>query len=791
MDCPLSASVAAHRDSSARRRIALAPRGALARAVGRPIGGSLSLHLPWPTATIDPHRIDDATAAILGDALFEPLYALGRGGRDRPRARRVRPGADPRRPPRRAPHGRPHGARSPHRRARRRSPRSRARARSARAAGSPSSPRPASTGEARSSSRPTTPRSSSAPSPRPLVAIVPASFSPDRPDGTGPFRADRRGDALVLARSPRAADGPAFLDEVVVHASPDLAAPLRAFEAGEDAIGWLGSGLHEPRPGAKPFDFGAVAWAILRTGHEAGTWDAPGIAQRIADGIAYSRVAYLVLGRAVAVAAASKGGAGRPCDLLVRDDAPWLVELAKAVAATIARPAHEVTARPVPRRGVRPARGRPRVLAPPRRRPPARPDAARSVRRPRDRRRPGRPPPTSPRTRRASIDGAARTLTRTMRIGVVGEVRVQGAHMPDVDARRLAFGGASTSATRRASRRTAMRLAPRLILSFGVLAAVSSAGLGLALREDRRRDETERFDSEVRSACARVASEVARQAEADRKLVAGACQAGELVDRALVAIDSGELDARRLALAALVPKEREAFDLDELILVADPGDVLGADPRALLGTPRGALEGSLARRPVGAGSCARTRSPRSSLGAADARTHRRGRRARRRAPPRPLARPLRQHGRRRRVSLGARPRRARRGAGALRHRRPRGDEGVDRGHQVEGRARREPRARSTAPSCSRPSPPPAPRSSSPSSSRGASVARIEELAREARKVAADQARPLARAWLGRARRAGAGLRPHARRPRASPAAASPPRAGSPPGARSRVVSRTR
>ncbi len=138
-----------------------------------------------------------------------------------------------------------------------------------------------------------------------------------------------------------------------------------------------------------------------------------------------------------------------------------------------------------------------------------------------------------------------------------------------------------------------MRLAPRLILSIGFLAAASSAGLGLSLREDRRRDETERFDSEVRSACVRVASEVSRQAEADRKLVAGACQAGELVDRALLAIDNGELGDRRLAFAALVPKEREAFDLDELILVTDPGDILGADPRALLGTPRAALEEAL------------------------------------------------------------------------------------------------------------------------------------------------------------------------------------------------------
>jgi signal transduction histidine kinase len=138
-----------------------------------------------------------------------------------------------------------------------------------------------------------------------------------------------------------------------------------------------------------------------------------------------------------------------------------------------------------------------------------------------------------------------------------------------------------------------VRLAPRLVLAFGFLGALSTSGLGFVLREDRRRDETERFDQEVRDACARVSGEVQKQAEADRKLVSGACQSGELVDRALVAIDRGELDDRRLALAALVPKEREAFDLDELMLVSDSGDVLGADPRALLGASSSKVESSL------------------------------------------------------------------------------------------------------------------------------------------------------------------------------------------------------
>src|SRR5450631_1651186 len=111
-----------------------------------------------------------------------------------------------------------------------------------------------------------------------------------------------------------------------------------------------------------------------------------------------------------------------------------------------------------------------------------------------------------------------------------------------------------------------MRLAPRLVLAFGFVAALSVAGLGYVVREDRRQQETSRFDREVRSVCTRVEQEIKRQAESDAKLVAGACQDGELVDRTFVAMEAGQLDMRRLALALLVPKEREAFGFDEMIL---------------------------------------------------------------------------------------------------------------------------------------------------------------------------------------------------------------------------------
>jgi signal transduction histidine kinase len=142
-----------------------------------------------------------------------------------------------------------------------------------------------------------------------------------------------------------------------------------------------------------------------------------------------------------------------------------------------------------------------------------------------------------------------------------------------------------------------MRLAPQLVLAFGFVATLSVAGLGWKLLRDREQSETERFEHEVRSACDLVVAEIGRQAEADRKLLGGACQSGELVDRALIWVEAGLDDSRRLALSRLVPEERRAFDLDELILATSDGDLLGADPLALVGTSRKRLTELMAGDP--------------------------------------------------------------------------------------------------------------------------------------------------------------------------------------------------
>ena len=417
-----------------------------------PVSGRIAMHVPWPLGTIDPHRIDDPAAALFGEALFDTLYARDEAGAIVPSLAESDPEIDKGtlrvtlRAGLRTAYDRPLDARDV--------VASIARARTFGARGWLAEiPAPRVDGRSaivfpirdpRDAPKLTRALAS------PLVAIVPTPFSPERPDGTGPFRAERRGDALALIRNARAARGPAMLDEIVVRPSPDLAASLRAFEAGADDIGWLGSGLHEPRPGAKPFDMGAIAWAVLRTGKEAGSWDAPGIAQRLCDGIPPSRLSYLVLG-APWRAEAEEGWGGGSCDLLVRDDAPWLIELARAVAATITRPSHTVTARPIAPSEIaqrRTARGYALMIDVVRPLAPGALGAFLALATSDD------PSAVVDVARHAPrlAEGNVRTLPRTMRLGVLGEIRAQGGRLAELTLAPSTNAGLDFGSTVRARR---------------------------------------------------------------------------------------------------------------------------------------------------------------------------------------------------------------------------------------------------------------------------------------------------------------------------------------------------
>lgn len=429
------------RRSALRAGLALAaaasPLGALASVLGggdahargrTPVGGRISLRVPWPVASIDPHRLEDATAAIFGEALYDTLYMRDESGAFVASLAE----ADPE----------PEGQNL----------RVRIRMGLRTARGRPFEARDAAASLARSRGLGGRAWLADVPAPRidgrslvfamrdagrlvralasPIVAMVPSGFSADAPDGTGPFKHTTRGDTVVLARNALAARGPSFFDEVVLRPAPDLAASLRAFESGTDDLGWLGSGLHEPRAGSRPFDLGPVGWAVLFTGRDALTWDAPGVAQRICDGIPPARLSHLALGPAW-TPDPMQGWGGAPTQIHVRDDAPWLVELARAIAATISLPGHEVSARPVSPAEFAQRRG------------------ARNYTLALDVVRPVAPGSFGAMVALATADSAGRaselvqhppklgevpprTMTRTLRCGVVGDIRVQGGRAPDL-----------------------------------------------------------------------------------------------------------------------------------------------------------------------------------------------------------------------------------------------------------------------------------------------------------------------------------------------------------------------
>jgi len=391
-----------------------------------PYGGRVVLHAPWPLSVLDPHRLDDPAAAFFGEALFDTLYARDDTGAFVASLAEGDPEVD--------------GG----------TLRVTMREGVRFASGASFDARVAAASIARSRSHDGAAWLAEVPVPRvdrstlvfplrdvrklvrglasPVVAMVPPRFSPERPDGTGPLRAEMQAGALLLTRNTLAAGSPAFLDVIEVRRAADLVTSLRAFESGTDDIGWLGSFLHEPRQGARSFDAGALAWAVLRTGREAGSLDTPGTAQALADGVPHAALAALVVGAPWEPSQAT--WTGPPSDLLVREDAPWLVEVARAVAVALSSVGHEVRCVPVASADLasrRASRAFTLMLDLTRAAGPGGlgsllglataddPAAAAAL---------ARHPPRG--------DVQPRTATRTLRLGVVAEARLQGGRAPDL-----------------------------------------------------------------------------------------------------------------------------------------------------------------------------------------------------------------------------------------------------------------------------------------------------------------------------------------------------------------------
>lgn len=409
---------------------ALRPRRAAA--LGRiPLEGKIAMALPWPVDRIDPHDLTCPGAALFGQSLFDELYALESSGEPFPTLAADAPVVETSRTIVRLREGivTARGERIEARDALFSIQRAR---KGAAAAWWGDFPTPVlhpkdrlalvfATSDAGRLARTLS---------SPLFALVPRTFDPARPDGTGAMSAELGSTRLVLRRNASAARGPSFLDEIAVEQASDLSSSLRSFEGKLTDVGWLGSGLHGARPGAQSFDMGSVAWIVLQTGAEAGSWGGPGVAQRLLDGLGPERFQRFGLGAMPAPTASAEWG-GRPCELWVHEGSAFMGELGRTLGSLLSRPGHEVAVRAAPsaemarRRAagtfslmlgiVRPFSaaflGSHIALA-------AAVDAknAREVLR--------HPP------RLSTFD--PRTVTRTLALGVLGELRVMGAHAPDL-----------------------------------------------------------------------------------------------------------------------------------------------------------------------------------------------------------------------------------------------------------------------------------------------------------------------------------------------------------------------
>lgn len=179
-----------------------------------------------------------------------------------------------------------------------------------------------------------------------VTAIVPRSFSPQKPDGTGAFDATVGGGRLLLTRNVRAAAGASFLDAIEVGQSSGISDSLRAFESEREDIGWLGGGFHTTRKGSKPFEFVRAMLVVLRAGKGLGELAKPGALQALCDGIPQGKLAHLGLG-ALPNGQSNARFPGQPVDLVYDRASAHLAEIADALVDALSTTGHELTLRGV------------------------------------------------------------------------------------------------------------------------------------------------------------------------------------------------------------------------------------------------------------------------------------------------------------------------------------------------------------------------------------------------------------------------------------------------------------
>lgn len=120
-----------------------------------------------------------------------------------------------------------------------------------------------------------------------------------------------------------------------------------------------------------------------------------------------------------------------------------------------------------------------------------------------------------------------------------------------------------------------MTLAQRLLLAIGALSLATIIALGFGVREAWHRSEEQRFRDQFAQALEPLGRELADELEGLPLLSEPLCRHDPLVDSALVGLEAGDLEQRRLAISVRVPELAQALRLDELYVVSSNGEILG------------------------------------------------------------------------------------------------------------------------------------------------------------------------------------------------------------------------
>ncbi|HYP78327.1 MAG TPA: ATP-binding protein [Polyangiaceae bacterium] len=131
-----------------------------------------------------------------------------------------------------------------------------------------------------------------------------------------------------------------------------------------------------------------------------------------------------------------------------------------------------------------------------------------------------------------------------------------------------------------------MTLAQRLLLAIGALSLATIIALGFGVREAWHRSEEQRFRDQFAQALEPLGRELADELEGLPLLSEPLCRHDPLVDSALVGLEAGDLEQRRLAISVRVPELAQALRLDELYVISSNGEILGSHtPGALTQGP--------------------------------------------------------------------------------------------------------------------------------------------------------------------------------------------------------------